>query len=69
MVIPVSCCERSRWGFRSTRKFNLSNRMTFSSARRNKLRRVNESWEQGRGASSNQEEVWQDMSVKFAKIV
>lgn len=68
MVIPVSCCERSRWGFRSSRKFDLSNRMTFSSARRNKLRSVNASWEQGRGASSNQEEVWQDMSVKFSKM-
>ena len=30
MVIPVSCCERSRWGFRSNRQFALSNRMTFS---------------------------------------
>jgi len=68
MVIPVSCCERSRWGYKSSRKFDLSNRMTFAKARRNKLRRVNESWEAGRGARSNQEEVWSDIGIKFSKM-
>ena len=68
MVIPVSCCERSRWGFRSNRQFALSNRMTFSSARRNKLRSVNERWQDGDTASSDQQEVWLDMNVKFAKM-
>jgi len=67
MVIPVSCCERSRWGFRSNRQFALSNRMTFSSARRNKLRSVNERWQDGDTASSDQQEVWQDMNVKLSK--
>ena len=68
MVIPVSCCERSRWGYKSSRNFNLSNRMTFAKARRNKLRRVNESWESGRGATSDQQQVWSDIGVKFAKM-
>ena len=68
MVIPVSCCERSRWGFRSNREFSLSDRMTFSKARRNKMRSVNERWESGDTADSDQQEVWQDMDVKFAKM-
>ncbi len=68
MVIPVSCCERSRWSYRSSRKFDLSNRMSFSKARRNKLRRVNENWEKGKGATSNQEEVWSDINIKFSKM-
>ncbi len=68
MVIPVSCCERSRWGFRSNREFSLSDRMTFSRARRNKMRSVNERWESGDTADSDQQEVWQDMDVKFAKM-
>jgi hypothetical protein len=68
MVIPVSCCERSRWGFRSNREFSLSDRMTFSKARRNKMRSVNERWESGDTADSDQQKVWQDMDVKFAKM-
>ena len=68
MVIPVSCCERSRWSYRSNRNFDLSNRMTFSRARRNKIKTVNERWQFDGSVSSDQSEVWQNMNEKFSKM-
>ena len=61
LVVPVSCTEQGRWNHVSD-SFKDSERIMFGSARRNKMRYVNQSLMSGQGYRSDQSEVWKNIS-------
>jgi len=63
-VIPVSCVEQGRWGYRS-RTFEEHGRVLFSRARAAKSARVSESRMRCGSSDSDQGEVWQHISAKM----
>lgn len=58
LVIPVSCVEQGRWGYRS-RDFRSARRTLFAKARAAKMRHVTESLVVNGQRRSNQTEVWE----------
>ena len=64
IIIPVSCCERSRWAFHSSRDFSFQDRSMYSSSRFHKVASVNESWTNSGYAESDQQKVWAQVSGK-----
>ena len=61
--IPVSCVEQGRWSY-TTEHFFSEGKMHFNRGRRSRQRSVSESMASRRSRSSNQSEVWSDISAK-----
>ena len=61
--IPVSCVEQGRWSY-TTEHFFSEGKMHFNRGRRSRQRSVSESMAQRKSRSSNQSEVWNDISQK-----
>ena len=66
-VIPVSCVEQGRWGYRS-RHFEDKGRMLFSKARAAKAARVSWSRMHHGSSDSDQGEVWNLIADKMASM-
>ena len=64
IVIPVSCVEQGRWGYRS-RHFEDHGRILFSKARAAKSARVSECRMHRGESDSDQGEVWHHISAKM----
>jgi len=64
LVIPVSCVEEGRWGFRGSDRFVSSNHIYFSEGRRRRTRKINYSLAAGGERFSDQGEVWDDIDKK-----
>jgi hypothetical protein len=67
IVIPVSCVEQGRWGYRS-RHFEDHDRVLFSRARAAKAARVSECKEYRGGNDADQGEVWNHISAKMGAM-
>ncbi len=67
VVIPVSCVERGRWGYRR-RGFAPSTQHLYASLRGRKTRSVTTSLRQGRNFRSDQGEVWADIASKSERM-
>src|SRR6267142_2906914 len=63
--IPVSCVEQGRWAYKSAR-FTFGDASLYASARAKKAARVSASLRAGRRHTSDQGEVWADMSFMAA---
>jgi len=63
--IPVSCVEQGRWAYKSAR-FTFGNATLYASARAKKAARVSASLRAGQRHTSDQHEVWADMSFMAA---
>jgi len=61
--IPVTCVEAGRWGYRS-REFRPSEQMHFHKGRKRKMASVHESLKRSGSRRANQQEVWNDISLK-----
>jgi len=61
--IPVSCVEQGRWSY-TTEHFFSEGKMHFNRGRRSRQKSVSESMASRRTRSSNQSEVWNDISDK-----
>lgn len=59
-VIPVSCTEQGRWGY-SSREFSSSGHVLSHGTRSKKSSAVYDSLRSGRGYTSDQGEVWQEI--------
>ena len=66
--IPVSCCERSRWSYTSSRDFTFQNQSMYASARFDKVKSVNEKWTMDGYAESDQSEVWSNIASKSKRM-
>jgi len=66
VIIPVSCVEQGRWGYRS-RRFAPSEVSLFASVRRAKAHSVTDSARAGRGHVSDQGRVWEALADQSAK--
>ena len=62
-TIPVSCVEQGRWGYRG-RNFTSGDASLFASIRRKKAAWVTRSIRAGRGHTSNQGGVWDELASK-----
>ena len=67
IVIPVSCVEAGRWHHRS-REFSSAPRAHYAEGRARKMARVSESMRFSGQRTSNQGEVWSDISEKFHRF-
>jgi len=67
IVIPVSCVEAGRWRHRS-REFSSAPRAHYAEGRARKMAQVSESMRSSGRRTSNQGEVWRDISDKFNKF-
>ncbi len=67
IVIPVSCVEQGRWSEVSA-EFAASPRVQFAGGRAAKMASVSASLAAGRGAASNQSEVWENITDKAARM-
>ncbi len=67
IVIPVSCVEAGRWHHRS-REFSSAPRAHYAEGRARKMAQVSESMRSSGRRTSNQGEVWRDISEKFSKF-
>jgi hypothetical protein len=67
IVIPVSCVEAGRWHHRS-REFSSAPRAHYAEGRSRKMAQVSESMRSSGRRTSNQGEVWRDISAKFSKF-
>lgn len=65
--IPVSCVEQGRWSWRS-RGFQDSERVIFSKLRARNSESVTSSWMSERSTRGDQGRVWDDISVKSARM-
>ena len=68
IIIPVSCCERSRWSYHSSHNFSFHDRSMYSSTRFHKVASVNESWSSYGQPNSDQSRVWDNISNKNSKF-
>ena len=67
VVIPVSCVEAGRWGYRS-REFRAADRAMYAAGRAQLMEDVAESLKATRTRRSNQSRVWQDIDDKMARM-
>lgn len=67
LVVPVSCVEAGRWRHRS-RVFSSSSRAHYAEGRARKMAQVSDSMRTSGRRTSNQSEVWKDISAKFSKL-
>jgi hypothetical protein len=67
LVIPVSCVEAGRWGYRS-RKFGSSGTMSHGKLRKMLTEQVHDSYADLGLAASKQGEVWQEVSRKLTSL-
>jgi hypothetical protein len=67
IVIPVSCVEQGRWGYRS-RHFEDHDRVLFSKARAAKAARVSECKEHRGENEADQGQVWDMISAKMGSM-
>jgi hypothetical protein len=67
IVIPVSCVEQGRWGYRS-RHFEDQGRILFGKARSAKAARVSECKAARGGNDADQGKVWMDISAKMGAM-
>lgn len=63
IVIPVSCVEQGRWGYRS-RDFRTSERAMFSRGRRRKMANVSAALQRTGTCDADQDQVWADIACK-----
>ncbi len=63
LVIPVSCVEQGRWSAVSA-AFSASSRVHFAAGRAAKVASVHDCLAEGRGAVSDQSEVWHYIATK-----
>ena len=61
-IIPVSCTEKGRWHYKSS-KFHYSNHMATSRVRRDKQISVNQSLRNDNSFRSKQSEVWDNIAL------
>jgi len=61
--IPVTCVEAGRWGYRS-REFKPSEQMHYHRGRKQKMASVHESLKTTGSRRADQQEVWNDISLK-----
>jgi len=66
ILIPVTCVERGRWGWKD-RYFSKSSNVLYSKARHAKLRAVAQSMERGR-YEADQGQVWEDIADKSQRM-
>jgi hypothetical protein len=66
-IIPVSCVEAGRWSY-STEEFGAAGRTLYSRGRASKARSVSESMRFSETRSSDQHEVWNDISAKSQRM-
>jgi hypothetical protein len=66
IVIPVSCVEQGRWGYRS-RGFS-PGKMAYSSSRANKLKAVHRALRAKLGHRADQGEVWEDVQDMICRL-
>ena len=64
LVIPVTCVEAGRWGFRGANRFLNSEYIYFSEGRRRRTRKVGYALAAGGERFSDQTEVWNDIDRK-----
>jgi hypothetical protein len=67
LVVPVSCVEAGRWHSR-TRQFSSAPRTYYAQGRARKMAQVSQSMRSAGRRTSDQGEVWRDISDKFAKF-
>jgi hypothetical protein len=67
IVIPVSCVEAGRWHHRS-RDFSSAPRAHYAEGRARKMAQVSDSMKSSGRRTSNQGEVWRNISEKFSKF-
>ena len=67
LTIPVSCVEAGRWSSRSA-EFAAAPRAQYAEGRARKMSRVSESMHASGTHYSNQSEVWEDISLKSARM-
>jgi len=65
--LPVSCVEMGRWREESS-SFSVSKQTLYAGLRAKKLSSVSSSMQNGRYAESDQGEIWDDISEKFARM-
>lgn len=67
LVVPVSCVERGRWGYRS-RAFSGSGTASHGTLRRMMSRQAHQGYRSHRTPSSQQGQVWGQISEKLAQL-
>jgi hypothetical protein len=67
VVIPVSCVEAGRWGYRS-RAFRAADRTMYAAGRARLMEDVAHSLKASRTRRSDQSRVWQDIDAKMARM-
>ena len=67
IVIPVSCVEQGRWGYRG-RDFKASDKAQFAEGRARKAASVSFAMGAGRGRMSDQGDVWDSISEKMSRM-
>ncbi len=67
LVVPVSCVEAGRWHHRS-REFSAAPRAQYAEGRARKMHQVSECMKATGRRASNQHEVWDNISAKFARF-
>ena len=68
LTIPVSCCERGRWSYTSSRHFTSSDSSLFSSSRAKKMMQVSDSMQVRGDHRSDQGQIWNDIAMKSASL-
>ncbi|MBL8379769.1 MAG: hypothetical protein JNM79_18005 [Burkholderiales bacterium] len=66
--IPVSCCERGRWGYSGAREFSSSGDALFSRARAAAMAAVSASMIDAGARHSDQAGIWRDIAIKSASL-
>lgn len=67
IVIPVSCVEQGRWGYRG-RDFKTSDKAQFAEGRARKAASVSYCMASGSGRYSDQGDVWDSISEKMSRM-
>ena len=68
VLIPVSCVEQGRWGYRS-RHFESADHIYNARSRGMKSAQVSESMHSGRGAASDQLSVWDEVAAQSGRMM
>ncbi|MFN0040988.1 MAG: ARPP-1 family domain-containing protein [Burkholderiales bacterium] len=68
LAIPVSCCEQGRWRYTGSREFASSDSALFARAKAKKMLRVSESMRSHGERRSDQDEIWDDIAMKSARL-